>query len=108
MVWFNDISHPFIENPERSTIGDEDVNIYDGVRQAVDVIKAWKALPPHESDKAVAVKMADEALKLLTMFGFPTPSQPKSTPTEGATSSKRKPTTSAPPPSQQKGKKARK
>ncbi|KAK9157798.1 hypothetical protein Scep_004372 [Stephania cephalantha] len=43
------------------------------VRQAVDVIKAWKALPPRESDKAAVVKMADEALKLLTIFGSPTP-----------------------------------
>ncbi|KAK9089366.1 hypothetical protein Scep_028448 [Stephania cephalantha] len=108
MAWFNDISHPFIENPERNTIGDENVDIYDRVRQVIDVIKAWKALPPRESDKAAAVKMADEALKLLTMFGSPTPSQSNSTPAEIASSSKRKPTTSAPSPSQQKGKKARK
>ncbi|KAK9118968.1 hypothetical protein Scep_017061 [Stephania cephalantha] len=78
------------------------------VRQAVDVIKAWKALLPRESDKADAVKIADEALKLLAMFGSPTPSQPNSTPSVGASSSKRKPTASAPSPSQQKGKKARK
>ncbi|KAK9082579.1 hypothetical protein Scep_029050 [Stephania cephalantha] len=74
------------------------------IRQVVDVIKAWKAFPPRESNKAVAMKMADEALKLLTMFGSPTPSQPNSTPAEGASSSKRKPTASAPSPSQQKGK----
>ncbi|KAK9105261.1 hypothetical protein Scep_022105 [Stephania cephalantha] len=108
MAWFNDISHPFIENPERSTVGDEEVDIYNRVRQSVDVIKAWKVLPPRESDKAVAVKMANEVLKLLTMFGSPTPSQPNSTPAEGASSSKLKPTTSTPSPSQQKGKKARK
>ncbi|KAK9112764.1 hypothetical protein Scep_020283 [Stephania cephalantha] len=78
------------------------------VRQVVDVIKAWKALPHRESDKAAAVKMADEALKLMTMFGSPTPSQPNSTPAEGASSSKRKPTASTPSPSQQKGKKAMK
>ncbi|KAK9133175.1 hypothetical protein Scep_012703 [Stephania cephalantha] len=108
MAWFNDISHPFIENPDRSTVGDEDVDIYDRVRQAVDVIKALKALPLRESDKTTAVKMADEALKVLTMFGSPTPSQPNSTPAEGASSLKWKPTASAPSPSQQKGKKARK
>ncbi|KAK9094626.1 hypothetical protein Scep_026095 [Stephania cephalantha] len=44
------------------------------VRQAVDVIKAWKALPPRESDKASVVKMAADTLKLFTMFGSPTPS----------------------------------
>ncbi|KAK9093728.1 hypothetical protein Scep_025197 [Stephania cephalantha] len=77
-------------------------------RQAVNVIKAWKALPLRESDKAAAVKMIDKVLKLLIMFGSPTPCQPNSTPVEGASSSKRKPTAYAPSPSQQKGKKARK
>ncbi|KAK9158039.1 hypothetical protein Scep_004613 [Stephania cephalantha] len=67
-------------------------------KMAVDVIKAWKALPPRESDKAAAMKMADEVLKLLMMFGSPTPSQPNNTLAEGASSSKRKPTTSAPSP----------
>ncbi|KAK9083932.1 hypothetical protein Scep_030403 [Stephania cephalantha] len=60
------------------------------VRQAVDVIMAWKVLPPRESDKASAVKMANDALKLLTMFGSPTPSQLKSKPAEGVSSSKRR------------------
>ncbi|KAK9140745.1 hypothetical protein Scep_010426 [Stephania cephalantha] len=43
------------------------------VRQAVDIIKAWKALPPREFDKASAVKMTDDAIKPLDMFGSPTP-----------------------------------
>ncbi|KAK9083496.1 hypothetical protein Scep_029967 [Stephania cephalantha] len=74
------------------------------VRQAVDVIKAWNALPPRESDKASTVKMVDDALKLLTLFGSPTPSQPASKPTEGVSSSKRKTTPSTPSPSIKKGK----
>ncbi|KAK9157630.1 hypothetical protein Scep_004204 [Stephania cephalantha] len=78
------------------------------VRHSVDVVKAWKVLPPRESDKAFAIKMADDALKLLTMFGSPTPSQPKSKPAEGVSSSKHKATPLGASPSIQKGKKTRK
>ncbi|KAK9132537.1 hypothetical protein Scep_012065 [Stephania cephalantha] len=78
------------------------------VRHVVDVIKTWKVLPPRESDKTSAVKMADDALKLLMMFGSRTPSQPKSKPAEGVYSSKRKATPSAPSPLIQKGNKAKK
>ncbi|KAK9094936.1 hypothetical protein Scep_026405 [Stephania cephalantha] len=67
-----------------------------------------KALPPRESDKASEVKMADDALKLLTMFGSPIASQPKSKPAEGASSSKCKATPSGPSPLIQKGEKVRK
>ncbi|KAK9100778.1 hypothetical protein Scep_024208 [Stephania cephalantha] len=77
------------------------------MKMSVDVIKAWKALPPHESNKAAVVKMADAALKLMTMFGSPTPSQPIRKPVEGVPFSKRKLTTLAPLPSQQKREKAR-
>ncbi|KAK9111374.1 hypothetical protein Scep_018893 [Stephania cephalantha] len=44
------------------------------VQQSVDVIKAQKALSPRGSDKASAVKMVDNALKLIAMFGSHTPS----------------------------------
>ncbi|KAK9158601.1 hypothetical protein Scep_005175 [Stephania cephalantha] len=41
--------------------------------------KWWKRGPSAKGrDKASAVKMADDALKLLMMFGSPTPSQPAS------------------------------
>ncbi|KAK9093839.1 hypothetical protein Scep_025308 [Stephania cephalantha] len=56
------------------------------ITAAVDVVAAWKALPPSEGNRASTLKMADEVLKHLTVIGAPGPSI---TPTSGATQSQR-------------------
>ncbi|KAK9158916.1 hypothetical protein Scep_005490 [Stephania cephalantha] len=56
------------------------------VKRAMDVVVAWKALPPSEEDRASALKMADEVLKHQTTIGA---SGPSGTPTSGATESQR-------------------
>ncbi|KAK9090834.1 hypothetical protein Sjap_024011 [Stephania japonica] len=62
------ISHGIDENLERINPGtNEEDNIYDQVRRAVDVVTALKSLPPGELANTTAVKMADEVLKHLAM-----------------------------------------
>ncbi|KAK9166046.1 hypothetical protein Scep_001237 [Stephania cephalantha] len=39
------------------------------VRRAVEVVTAWKALPPGVGDRASALKIADEVLKHLIVVG---------------------------------------
>ncbi|KAK9099923.1 hypothetical protein Scep_023353 [Stephania cephalantha] len=39
------------------------------VRRAVEVVMAWKALPPRVGDRASALKMTDEVLKHLIVVG---------------------------------------
>ncbi|KAK9140751.1 hypothetical protein Scep_010432 [Stephania cephalantha] len=79
------------------------------VRRAVEVVTAWKALPPRVGDRASAVKMADEVLKHLTVIGSSGTSgmtTSAATQSQPATS-KRKATTSTTRPSKTKGKKSR-
>ncbi|KAK9125969.1 hypothetical protein Scep_014815 [Stephania cephalantha] len=40
------------------------------VRRVVEVVTAWKVLLPGVGDRASAMKMADEVLKLLTVIGL--------------------------------------
>ncbi|KAK9095042.1 hypothetical protein Scep_026511 [Stephania cephalantha] len=56
------------------------------IRRPVDVVAAWKALPPGEGNRASALKVADEVLKHFTIIGAPAPS---GIPTSGATQSQR-------------------
>ncbi|KAK9104867.1 hypothetical protein Scep_021711 [Stephania cephalantha] len=68
----NDTSTPFPGGPKNQTLLKSFNNhvtaaIWNGeqVRRAVEVVTAWKALPPGVGDAASALKMADEVLKHL-------------------------------------------
>ncbi|KAK9111268.1 hypothetical protein Scep_018787 [Stephania cephalantha] len=110
MGWFINVSHPRIENPSKITAGTEGgADIYDRVRQVVEVVTAWKALSSGVRDRASAVKMTDKVLKHLTVIGS---SGTSGTMTSTATqsrpaTSKRKATAAATGPSKTKGKKSR-
>ncbi|KAK9115937.1 hypothetical protein Sjap_014884 [Stephania japonica] len=47
------------------------------VRRVMDVVKAWKALPPQVGNRAFALKMAGEVLQQLTIGGPTAPSGTK-------------------------------
>ncbi|KAK9100282.1 hypothetical protein Scep_023712 [Stephania cephalantha] len=70
MGWYIDVSHPRVENSSRSkTVTEDGDDIYDRVRRVVEVVTAWKVLPPEVGDRASALKMADDVLKHLIVVG---------------------------------------
>ncbi|KAK9166296.1 hypothetical protein Scep_001487 [Stephania cephalantha] len=78
------------------------------LKRAVEVVTAWKALPPGVGDRASAMKMADEVLKHLMVIGL---SGTLGTTTSAATqsqpaTSKQKATAATMGPSKTKGKKS--
>ncbi|KAK9118274.1 hypothetical protein Scep_016367 [Stephania cephalantha] len=72
----DDTSTPFPRRPKNQTLlkifnNHVAVAIWNGerVRQAMEVVTAWKALPPEVGDRAFALKMANEVLKHLIVVG---------------------------------------
>ncbi|KAK9166754.1 hypothetical protein Scep_001945 [Stephania cephalantha] len=67
------ISYLSIENPEYN-VGDnfEDDDLFNHVRQAMDIVHKWKVLLSSESNKTSAEKMADDVLRHMTGKGSST------------------------------------